>query len=600
MKEWGEKFTEDETLDAGSGPRRSYRALRNDEVEVTGVLGQGGMASVLRARQIHLDREVAVKRPHDGSGSSELAVLREARVMARLEHPAIVPIYEVREEPDGTPVVFMRRISGHTWREVLDSPEMISDVFGRNDHLRWNLEIFSRLCEVVSFAHEQGIVHRDLKPENVMLGTHGELYLIDWGIALSTNEADRGLLPLASDAKDLAGTPAYMAPEMVFRDREISTRTDVYLLGAIFLELVTGERRRRANSIAELRVEVLEKPSFPESVPSMVIDICLQALSIEPNERYASASELLKALRDYKNRNQLNNVIAATSLRVEELRRRFLAEEHHPEDDEMLLELRAGLKEIPPEDPALPVLRDAIRELRVLSYLLSDDINSASRVFSKIQNPSAVLKAQVSRAREAAERGHRKVESLARFERNRNVRIGKRARLATLSALGIVWAIGPLVDAFTPQAGYWAYTGPAIVGLVISVLAATLAVKKNDALVTTSVGRQTAVAFLMLCGAVLTVRIFGYVLGLSLEDLGVIQMLCVSEIVCMYVLAVDRRLWLASVVYFVLTIAAAVEPSWVEGLRFIANTVCLGLVVQVLRKNPTLEKNQRESLPSPD
>ncbi len=597
MKQGLEIFSEDETLDAGSGQRLSYRALRNDQVEVTGVLGEGGMASVLRVRQIHLDREVAVKRPHDGSGATELAVLREARVMARLEHPSIVPIYEIREEPDGTPVVLMQRISGHTWREVLEEPQLITNTFGRNDHLRWNLEIFRRLCEVVAFAHEQGIVHRDLKPENVMLGKHGELYLIDWGIALSTREADRGLLPLASDAKDLAGTPAYMAPEMVFRDRPIDERTDVYLLGAIFHEIVTGERRRRANSLAELRVEVLEKPSFPDSVPSMLINICLQALAIEPSERFSSAAEMLKAIRDYNNRTHVNQLIAGTSLRVEQLRRRFLNGEPQPEDDETLLELRTALRELPDSDPAQATLRDAVRELRVLSYLLSNDLNSANRVFAKIDRPSTALVERVDRAVDEAERGTRKIESLARFERDRNVRIGKRARLATVTALGFVWAAGPILERLAPpHDSYWAYTGPAIVGLAIATIAALLAVKKNDSLVTTSVGRQTAVAFLLLCGSVLTVRITGFLVGLSSEQVGVMQMVAVSEILCMYVLAVDRRLWKASVVYFALTLLAIGLSPFVSELRLAANMLGILMVGLVFQRNPSQRKRVGDAL----
>lgn len=584
-REWGGEFGESDTLDAESGQRSSYRALRGERVEVTGVLGRGGMASVLQARQVHLDREVAVKRPHNGSSSAERAVLREARVMARLEHPAIVPIYEVCEEPDGTPVVFMRRISGRTWRELLDDPRLITEVFGRVDHLRWHLEIFARLCEVVAYAHEQGIVHRDLKPENVMLGAHGELYLIDWGIALSTRDDDQGVLPLARDANDLAGTPAYMAPEMVFRDRAISTRTDVYLLGAIFHELVTGKRRRRANSMAELRVEVLDRPEFPETVPSLVIDICLRALSIEPSERYASAAEFLQAIRGYQNRLHVQTVVASLSLRIETLRERFLVHDASPDDDEELLELRVSLREMPDDEPAFSSLRDSVRELRVLSALQSGDLNTARRIFDKLPSPSPVLVQRVANAQEAADRGHRQVQSLARFERDRNVRIGRRARLATLSALGIVWTAGPLLDLFTQRASYWEIVGPAIVGLTIAVAASMIAVRTKDALVTTSVGRQTSVAFLMLCGTVVIVRAFGFALGLSLQQLGVIQMLCVSEIVCMYVLAVDRRLWLAAVAYFVFTLLAAAQPAHVAWLRLLANLVGLVLAFRVLRDN---------------
>src|SRR5689334_21645835 len=113
--------------------------------------------------------------------------------------------------------------------------------YGADDLLEYNLSILVQLCSAVSLAHERGVLHRDLKPENVMIGRFGEVYLVDWGIAVSLTADLQGRLPLAAEQNEIAGTPCYMAPEMLGALGKLSERTDVYLLGAILHENLSGE-----------------------------------------------------------------------------------------------------------------------------------------------------------------------------------------------------------------------------------------------------------------------------------------------------------------------------------------------------------------------
>ena len=149
---------------------------------VTGaILGTGGMAVVHSATQTALRRDVALKRAIAGDKESIAALVREARILGALEHPNIPPVHLLATDAPGTPVLAMKRIDGAAWSELL--------TVAHQDPLDRTLEILEAVCRALQFAHERGIIHRDVKPANVMLGSHGEIYLVDWGIALTRGEA---------------------------------------------------------------------------------------------------------------------------------------------------------------------------------------------------------------------------------------------------------------------------------------------------------------------------------------------------------------------------------------------------------------------------
>jgi serine/threonine protein kinase len=204
---------------------------------IVGTLGRGGMGTVYLAHDGALDREVALK-VVDGEAGGELSdrTLREARILARLEHPGIVPVHDVGRLPDGRVFYAMKRVRG----ERLDALAPALD-------LGESLRVVDRICEAVAFAHAHGLIHRDLKPENVMVGPFGEVLVMDWGVAKDLN---RSLFEGEGSAADgtgtahgaIVGTPGYMAPEQERGElEEIGAQTDVWALGAILSFLLAGE-----------------------------------------------------------------------------------------------------------------------------------------------------------------------------------------------------------------------------------------------------------------------------------------------------------------------------------------------------------------------
>jgi serine/threonine protein kinase len=276
--------------------------------EVVEPIARGGMGTVYLANDRDLQRPVALKVLHAPTPGGEAAerMLREARVIARLEHPGIVPVHDVGTLPDGRIFYAMKRVAG----DRLD--RFVRAGLSLNGRLR----VFERICEAVSFAHARGVVHRDLKPENVMVGAFGEVLVMDWGLAKVRSDPDRGTQapPLAPGVRTasgetghgtILGTPGYMAPEQARGEVEgIDERTDVYALGAILYFLLVGHSPGSAPPPShgstwtwprgrQEPAPALERPREADpALPRPLEAICLKALGASPSERYASVPEL--------------------------------------------------------------------------------------------------------------------------------------------------------------------------------------------------------------------------------------------------------------------------------------------------------------------
>ena len=260
-------------------------AAAPDRYQVGEVLGQGGQALVLRAYDRVLQRNVAMKVLRSPLRASTRGVERftaEARLAAGLQHPGIVPVYDLGELPDGRFYFTMREIEGQT----------LQALFEHGTPLRRALQILVRVGEAVAYAHERGVIHRDLKPSNVMVGPFGEVLVLDWGIAQ--------VLDVSSVST--AGTPAYMAPEQARPGAAIDARADVHALGGILFRALTGDPPRpgQPDSVLQAltRGEPVVRPPGDALDPALV-DLAMGALHIEPEARPASATAFTEAVKDW-------------------------------------------------------------------------------------------------------------------------------------------------------------------------------------------------------------------------------------------------------------------------------------------------------------
>jgi serine/threonine protein kinase len=278
------------------------------------VLGQGGMGTVYRAHDRALDRAVALKvlRPDIGEQEAAGRFGREARILARLDHPGVVPVHDLGTLADGRVFYVMKLVQGRPLGEEL-----------RGAPLADALRLFLRVCETVSFAHVRGVVHRDLKPSNIMVGAFGEVLVLDWGIArllpsavrdevgVESSSPDDGMhpWPLAApgaeprtDPGTVLGTPGFMAPEQAEgRTDATGPAADVFSLGAILREIVT-----------------LGAPSGQS--PRPVASIWMKAMEARPEERYGTAAELAGEVARFLDRQP---VLAHRESMVERLGRSF-------------------------------------------------------------------------------------------------------------------------------------------------------------------------------------------------------------------------------------------------------------------------------------
>ena len=260
------------------------------------------MGIVRSGTQIALDRQVAIKtlRADHRTGGESLKLLQEAWVTGSLEHPNIVPIYDLGLDDTGAPVIVLKRIAGTDWARLLGDGAEVKQRFAAHDLLEWNLRVLLQVARAIELAHSRGILHRDIKPENIMVGELGEVYVLDWGIAVSLRP-DEHRLPRAADALAIAGTPAYMAPEML-GGQALSPRTDVYLLGATLHEILTGRPPHLGATLAETLENV--RLSAPLALalalgPAELVAVVQKAMAADPAARFGGVAELRAAVEAF-------------------------------------------------------------------------------------------------------------------------------------------------------------------------------------------------------------------------------------------------------------------------------------------------------------
>ncbi len=295
------------------------------------VLGEGGMGEVRLGKDRLIGREVALKfmRTEAERVENEGFCLRErfereARIQGQLEHPSVVPVYDLGVREDGSVYFSMRRVRGHTLEQIIESLNKDDPETKETFTQHRLLSAFTTVCLTIEYAHRRKVVHRDLKPANIILGEFGEVYLLDWGIAkvvdpkadpLALTTDDSGAPTVRAGAEQpkaiettvgtMLGTPGYMAPEQASGDPSaLSPRVDVYALGAILFEFLTLKPLHPYSDTHRILLSTLRGPDIEAqlraaSVAPELAEICKRATALAPSDRYTSARQLYEAIEDH-------------------------------------------------------------------------------------------------------------------------------------------------------------------------------------------------------------------------------------------------------------------------------------------------------------
>jgi PAS domain S-box-containing protein len=305
---------------AGAEAAAAWAPKPGGRYQLNSLHAAGGIGEIWLARDADLERDVAVKRLQSQSSGSEvtkLRFLREARITGQLDHPGVVPIYEIcLDEATGQPYYSMRFLKGRTLTEVVTEYHARRKQQGSDPQALLNLlNAFCIVCNTVAYAHSKGIVHRDLKCDNVILGDYGEVVVIDWGLAKEVGSYEvagagshdpahyASANPAATLAGHILGSPAYMAPEQAAGLVDmIGPRTDVYGLCAILYEILCGQPPFLGKNALEVLTRVADVPPVPPSelapgVPEALEQICLKGLEKLPSRRHPSAESLAQAVQ---------------------------------------------------------------------------------------------------------------------------------------------------------------------------------------------------------------------------------------------------------------------------------------------------------------
>ncbi len=297
--------------------------LPTQRFEDRGEIARGGMSSVRAVFDKVILREIAMKELAPERTIDELSrFIEEAQITGQLDHPNIVPVHDLEMDEQGLPTRFtMKLVRGQTLFRYLSDRENREL---SSDELEELLRAFLKICDAIAFAHSRGVIHRDLKPSNIMIGTHGQVYVMDWGIALLRASRHQDTRPsesppaepptvhrspdtLPEAAGTLSGTPSYMAPEQAHaRTDQIDERTDVYGLGGLLYSILTARAPHEGKDAHDdLRLARLGEVPPPGEVaphrqlPPLLCRIAMKALSAEPAQRYASVDELKREVEHF-------------------------------------------------------------------------------------------------------------------------------------------------------------------------------------------------------------------------------------------------------------------------------------------------------------
>ena len=586
------------------------------EFQITKTLGQGGMGVVRLARQTSLWREVAIKTLQttevDSQGSQDL--LQESWITGMLEHPNIVPIHSLGVDENGAPMLVMKRVEGISWGEAMDEPELIPDsIRAGRDLLETHLYILMQVCNAVEFAHSNGIIHCDLKPDNVMLGAYGEVYLLDWGIAVSLEDDGTNRLPLAKDIDDIAGTPAYIAPEMTAGEgHRIREWSDIYLLGAVLHHIITGEPRHDGANIMAILLKAFQSApvEYGSDIPRELAEICNRATHVIPEKRFETVADFRSAItaflqhRDSRRlANEANTRLELLSMEVRDViqPQAPVTEKQAARIHRHFTECRFGFEQAlsiwEGNDLARTHSQNAIEVMIEFEFHQRDD-TAIAVLLEEVPGFDERFGERLSTLRSELAEEAREIQKNKEISRAVDLDLASRSRSIMCILLGFLFGGVPFITHWLIAQG-WAtltfqdyFTQFAIIlvgsGLVVFFM--------RRRLLENAVNARIITCIFVILGGCLIMRLLGYSLGLTPAGCIALENGLLGFALFMMAVTVDRRLWTAGIAFLVGAFGGSQYPDYILFFDGGSNAAALWLIAFAWRKPQNAgEKLGRES-----
>lgn len=540
-------------------------------------LGEGGMGIVHSAIQNAMGRQVAVKevRAQVANKHTIRTLLQEAWITGFLEHPNIIPIYDISENDRGEPMILMKQVTGKDWATYLQNPELIENQAG--DLLMWHLEVFDQVCRGVYYAHSRGIIHRDLKPENIMICDQGEVYVLDWGIALALDDRHSSWIPRAADARHMTGSPWYMAPEMIKGDgRELSIQTDIYLLGAILYELVTGKPPHKGSALPEILKNIPKfEPVFPADTCSSLQEIICSCLQKDPQKRPKCVNTVRSAIQTYRDYREINQVIADAELELEMMKACIEKGDQRSTIFSHYFAARFGVEQLrkhPLKTDHLS-LESTFHEasLDLIEWAFKEQLLETAALTLKYLRKEEPQYAK--RIQEAINQEKQKAENLRKLAITHSETIGVKTRTFVMVLVGLGWITFPLsIWLFDLEMSYrnlHIQTGTMLIWLFAIGIWARQSLSKTD------LNRKTYGILLMEPLMHLVADLAAYSTGWPADTAWSLRFIVWTTMLTSYALLVETRLIWAAAIYATLTLLIFVFPENTHLFAILSNTLLL-------------------------
>jgi len=578
-------------------------ALRKmDELELGETMAEGGMGLVRRAVQTALGREVAVKQLHAErlTPERERELVDEARVTGKLEHPNIIPVHGLGVDDANAPLFVMRKVDGIAWVDALADSGELPTSYQDMERLEAHLEIFEHVCRAVHFAHAMGIVHRDLKPDNIMLGEHGEVYVADWGIAVSVRREDVGSgLPHVTEITGTAGTPAYMAPEMVGSDgSNIDARTDVYLLGATLHTALTGLFRHEGGSLLAVLVEAQKSRPFDYDgmIPDGLAEICNRATRLDPAERFEDVESMRRAVAAWRRRRHAIKLSERAGEELARLEATIVGGGDEVEAYRLYGSSRFGFEqalEIWPEYDEAKLGRERTHRAMFDVALGKGDLGFAESLLGDLSEDDTGRAAKLERAKAAARKERERLEELERLSKELDPREGLRAQARALGVVCVGLVMANVINAWTTSTGlvtapFWGPMGFKLVDtILLQGFLSWMLMSPN----TNTINRKALTIWMVSVWSVVVMRARGLSMDVGVAELSVMESLVYAMAYAGATLLLDPKL---AGVWFVI-VAGVAASTWVGeagSMVRAAINVAMVIVVVVAWSRSSLEQEQ--------